>query len=194
MIIGGLIETKEKMVGMMDTMMASMMNSMSPDEKQDSMIKLMPEMMKQIKGSDMMDLIREKMVGSMFVSYTSKHGFSETIQAIKKAGDDYGWYNPVITNHYEIEESMGLDSPNQVATVSMCIPRSAYHIIKENPKLAVMMPMQITVYEDENGVHVVWMNITMMGKMFGSNVSKIMGEASKMILNVLEDILDKKEG
>ena len=89
----------------------------------------------------------------------------------------------------EIEQNFDLPEPNRVATISMCIPRSAYKILKENKKLAVMMPLQINVYEEEEQVYITWMNIEMMGKLFGDTVSQVMKEASKGLMTVHKDIL-----
>jgi uncharacterized protein (DUF302 family) len=157
------------------------------------MLKMMPEMMKEVKGSDMLNILKEDLLGMMFITHKSRFGFTETVQKIKQSGEDYGWYNPMINNHYEIEQNLGLDDPNKVATVSMCIPRSAAKILKVNPKLAVMMPMQITVYEDDDQVYVVWMNIKMMGKLFGKVVAEVMSDATEMLLEVHKDIIDTKE-
>ncbi len=41
----------------------------------------------------------------------------------------------MINNHYEIEMNFGLENPNRVATISMCIPRSAYEILNHEEKL-----------------------------------------------------------
>ena len=178
---------------MMNSMMGIMMHSMTPNEKQDTMLKMMPEMMKEVKGSDMLNIFKEELFGMMFITHKSRFGFTETIQKIKQSGEDYGWYNPTITNHYEIEQNLGLDDPNKVATVSMCIPRSAAKILKVNPKLAVMMPLQINVYEEDGQVYVVWMNIKMMGKLFEKVVAEVMGDATEMLLEVHKDIIETKE-
>lgn len=179
-------------MGMMDQMMSGMMNSMNPDEKQDTMLKLMPEMFKRIKSSEIMVLIGGQLNNMMFITHKSKFSFSETIQKIKENGEAFGWYNPMINNHYEIEMNLGLENPNRVATVSMCIPRSAYKILKVDKKLAVMMPLQINIYEENSQVFITWMNIKMLGKMFGETVSQIMGKAVDDLMEVHKDIIDEK--
>ena len=178
-------------MGMMDAMMSAMTGSLSPEEKQDTMLKMMPEMVKQIKKEDIMELMGSFMNKKMFLTHKSKFGFTETIQRIKSTGEEHGWYNPIITNHYEIEQNFDLPEPNRVATISMCIPRSAYKILKENKKLAVMMPLQINVYEEDGQVYITWMNIEMMGKLFGDTVSQVMKDASKGLMNVHKDILQE---
>jgi uncharacterized protein (DUF302 family) len=178
---------------MMNSMMGVMMESMTPDDKQDTMLKMMPEMMKEVKGADMLNILKEELFETMFITHKSRFGFSETVQKIKQYGEDYGWYNPIITDHDEIERNLGLHDPNKVAMVSMCIPRSAAKILKVNPKLGVMMPMQITVYEEDDQVYVVWMNIKMMGKLFGKVVAEVMGDATDMLLEVHKDIIETKE-
>ncbi len=179
-------------MGIMDQMMSGMMNSMTPDDKQDTMLKLMPEMIKRIKSSEIMALIGDQLSNMMFITHKSKFGFAETIQKIKENGESFGWYRPMINNHYEIEMNFGLENPNRVATISMCIPRSAYEILKVDKKLAVMMPLQLNVYEENGQVYITWMNIKMMGKMFGEKVSQIMGKAVEDLMEVHEDIIDKK--
>lgn len=177
---------------LMDKMMGVMMDSMSPNEKQNTMLKMMPEMVKQIKSDDIMNLFQQKVMDMMFVTHKSQFDFSATIQKIKENGEAHGWYNPTINNHFEIEMSFGLAEPNKVATISMCIPRSAYEILKVNKKLAVMMPLQINVYEEDGQVYIVWMNIKMMGKMFGKKVAEVMGAASEMMMSVHENIILKE--
>lgn len=178
---------------MMEKMMPIMMESMMPEERQDTMLKLMPEMMKEIKGSDVMDIIQKKGFEMMLKTYKSRFDFSETVQKIKASGEDAGWYNPIITNHYEIERSLGINDPNKVATISMCIPRAAHKILKINKQLCVMMPLQITVYEEDDEVYVAWMNIALMGKMFGRTVAEVMEKASDDLLNTLNKVFEPKE-
>ena len=178
-------------MGVMDQMMSGMMNTMSPDDKQNTMLKLMPEMIKRVKSSDITALIGSQLSNTMFVTHKSKFGFAETIQKIKENGETFGWYRPMINNHYEMETNFGLENPNRVATISMCIPRSAYEILKVDKKLAVMMPLQINVFEEEGQVYITWMNIKMMGKMFGETVSKIREKAEEDLMEVHKDIIEK---
>ena len=177
-------------MAVMDKMMNSMVGSMSSDERQDTMLKLMPEMMKRVKGSEIMSMIRDLVSGMMFVTHKSRFGFAETIQEIKKRGEESGWYNPTIHNHLEIERNFGLKDPIKAASVSMCIPRSAYEILKVDKKLAVMMPLQINVFEEEGQVYVTWMNIKLMGKLFGSTVAAEMGGAARGMADVHEGIFE----
>ena len=179
-------------MAMMDSMMKGMLGSMSPEEKQDTMLKLMPEMMKRIKGSEITKMIGELMSGMMFVTHKSRLGFAETVQEIKRQGEEAGWYNPAIHNHLEIERNFGLKDPEKVANVSMCIPRTAYEILKVNKKLAVMMPLQISVFEEEGQTYVTWMNIKMIGKLFGSTVASAMDEADRGLTDVHEGIVEQE--
>jgi uncharacterized protein (DUF302 family) len=74
----------------------------------------------------------------------------------------------------------------------MCIPRSAYKILKANKKLAVMMPLQINVFEEEGQVYVTWMNIKLLGKLFGSTVAAVMDEAARGLADVHEGIIEQE--
>jgi uncharacterized protein (DUF302 family) len=180
-------------MGMMDKMMDAMAGSMKPDEKQDMMLEMMPQMVKKIKSKDAFSLLMGTIADLMFSVHKSKLGFEETISAIEKSGKESGWYNPVIIDHYKIEKELGYEDANRVTTVSMCRPHSAHKILKtdKNKRLAVMMPMQINVYETADGqVHVAWMNIKLMGKMFGAEVAEIMGEAEKNLQEVHKEIIE----
>jgi len=180
-------------MGMMDKMMDAMAGSMKPEEKQDMMLEMMPQMLKNIKSSEIFDLLMEAISNLMFSVHKSKLGFEETVSAIEKAGKESEWYNPVITDHYKIEKELGYENANKVTTISMCRPHSAHKILKtdKNKKLAVMMPMQIAVYKTADGqVYVAWMNIKVMGKMFGTEVAEIMGEAEKHLHEVHKEIIE----
>lgn len=177
-------------MGIMDGMMSSMMDSMSPGDKQDTMLKMMPEMLKRIKGSEIMNLIGGWMSSMMFITGKSRFGFDETIKKVIKAGKESGWYHPSVNNHFEIDQNFEYSNPNKVASVAMCIPRKAHEILKENQKLAVMMPLKITVHEKDSITYITWMNIKMMGKMFGENISEIMKTADKDLRGTLKEILD----
>ena len=179
-------------MAMMNRMMNSMLGSMSSEEKQDTMLKLMPEMMKRVKGSEIVGMLEGLMSSMMFVTRKSRFGFAETIQEIKKKGEEAGWYNPTINNHLEIERNFGLKNPNKVATVSMCIPRTAHEILKVNKKLAVMMPLQINVFEEGSQVFVTWMNIKLIGKLFGSTVADAMDEADRGMAEVHEGVVEQE--
>lgn len=180
-------------MGMMHKMMGVMMDSMSTDEKQDSMMQMMPMMMKRIQGSEIMGLIGKEMMDLMFVARQSQFGFDETIQKVKQCGEDAGWFNPMINNHEELEKNLGLEDPNKVATVSMCIARSAARILNVEKRLGVMMPLQINIFEEEGRVYVSWMNLSLMGKAFGSVVSEIMKKAESDLVKTLETVLQKED-
>jgi uncharacterized protein (DUF302 family) len=178
---------------LMDKMMDAMMCSMDPNDKQDTMLKMMPAMIKRIKGAEIMNMFQQIFAGMMFVTHESKFNFTDTIRKIMEGADEYGWYNPTINNHYDIEKDLGLDNPNKVATVSMCIPREAHKILKVDKKLAVMMPMQINVFEEDDKTYITWMNIKLMGKMYGNEVAGIMGEACHMLMEVHKGIIKQEE-
>lgn len=180
-------------MGMMDKMMDSMVGSMKPKEKQDMMLEMMPQMVKNIKSKDVFNLLIGTISDLMFSVHKSKLGFEETVSAIEKSGKENGWYNPEITDHYKIEKELGYDDANKVTTILMCMPHSAHKILKndKNKKLAVMMPLQINVYETADGqVFVAWMNIKFMGKMFGAEVAEVMGEAEKNLQEVHKEIIE----
>lgn len=177
------------MIGLMDKMMNAMTGSMSADDKQNTMLKMMPQMMKSINTSDITELLTKKSSNIMFKTFPSRFGYKETIEKILEAAKEFGWYNPQVNDHYEIEQNFELENPNRVATVSMCLPRSAYTILKENKRLAAMMPLQITVFEEDGEIFISWMNIQMMGKMFGATVSEAMGTAEEMLKEAHKNII-----
>ena len=129
----------------------------------------------------------------MFVTHESNYNFIETIQKIKKNGFDQGCYNPTISNYYEVEKALGLENPNKVVSISMCIPRLAHKVLKENIKLATMIPLHIIIYEKGRKVYVVWWNLERMGKMFGKTIVETLQKKSEMLFNIHKEIIKKKE-
>ncbi len=178
---------------MMNQMMAVMMDSFTPDEKQDTMLKMMPEMVKNIKMDDVMEVISGMVSEMMFVTKKSRFSFAETVTKVEQNGRDFGWYNPVVTDRHELEQNFSLPEPNKVTAVSMCIPRAGYEILKVNKKLATMMPLQVVIYQEGEDVYISWMNIKMMGKLFGSKVSEIMGNAAQDMEKVLSEIYEEEK-
>lgn len=120
----------------------------------------------------------------MVCNYKSKHGFVETIRNIKENGKDRGWYNPMSTNHYEIEGYFGFKGRNKSVTIFMNVPRLTHKLLKENISLAAIIPFGINVYEKENQVYIEWLNIEVVGKMFGKINSSVLKEVSEILLSV----------
>jgi uncharacterized protein (DUF302 family) len=81
-----------------------------------------------------------------------------------------------------------------VASVNICNPRYASKILSDDKDRGVtaFMPLGLGVYEDKKGqVFVSQLNVGLLGRMFGGNISKVMGMAGKDIKAVIESVSAK---
>lgn len=125
--------------------------------------------------------------------YESKLGFDETVTAVENAVTNFeSWKTPQTFNIGQNSRNAGFKEMTDVKIVSLCQPEYAYRILKNDKDKMVssMMPLGIGICETNDGkVIITEMNIGLMGKMFGGNISKVMGEASNDIIVMLKDII-----
>lgn len=140
-----------------------------------------------------MNRCRDCFSENLFITHESNFNFIETIQKIKKNGYDEGCFNPTINNYYELERSLGLENPNKVVSVSMCIPRLTNQLLKENIKLAAMIPFHIIVYEKDEKVYVLCWNFEKIRKIFGKTIGGILQKKSEIVKQIHKELIKNKE-
>jgi uncharacterized protein (DUF302 family) len=117
------------------------------------------------------------MPGLMVVEHESKLDFDATVAALEKAVKAEGW---VVKSVGDMQKSLaqhGVTLPRRVKVVKLCHPHYAGSVLQTDRQMAAMMPCSIAVYEDDDGtVRVSKLNTGLMGKMFGGNVARVMGE------------------
>jgi uncharacterized protein (DUF302 family) len=117
------------------------------------------------------------MPGMMIVTKQSQLGFVETVATLDKAITDRGWISPGTTDMQESLTKHGQEFPHRVKIIKLCHPEYASEILTTDRHVSCLMPCSIAVWEDDDGkVHVSKMNTGLMGKMFGGNIARIMGD------------------
>lgn len=111
--------------------------------------------------------------------YPSKYGVDETAAAVEKAALDRKWKVPKI---YDIQKTLadsGHKDMTSLKIVSICQPTHAYNILKPNDRdklVTAIMPCRVGVYKGNDGkTYIAEMNMSLMSKMFGGNIAKVMG-------------------
>jgi uncharacterized protein (DUF302 family) len=65
----------------------------------------------------------------------------------------------------------------QVKIVELCKAEYARDVLSTNPEVSTLMPCAWGVYEGDDGkIYISGMNMGLMGKMFGGNIAKVMGD------------------
>jgi len=132
------------------------------------------------------------MPGMMIVSDESRLGFDETVSTIEKAISDWGWISSGTTDMQQSLIEHGQDCPCRIKIIKLCHPQYAKDVLTTDRQMACLMPCSMAVWEGDHGeVYVSKMNTGLMGKMFGGNVAKVMGECVSrdehaMLISVLK--------
>jgi uncharacterized protein (DUF302 family) len=119
------------------------------------------------------------MPSMMIVTKQSNLGFDETVAALEKAIPEHGW---VISGEkpMDMNKSMakhGVDFEPRVTLIKLCKPEYAESVLTTDRHVSSMMPCTMAVWEADDGkVYLSKMNLSLMAKMFGGNVAKVMGE------------------
>ncbi len=130
----------------------------------------------------------------MINEYESKFDFNKTVSSVEKAVNEFdSWKTP---KTFDIRQNIldtGFDNMTQVKIITLCQPNYAQKILSNDKDKVVstMMPLGLGVYENNSGkVFIAEMNVSLMGMMFGGNVSDVMGDASNDIGKILEGIVE----
>ncbi len=117
------------------------------------------------------------MPGMMIVTEQSRLGFDETVSALDQAISDQGWISPGTTDMQASLAKHGQDFSHRVKIIKLCHPRYAADVLTTDRHVACLMPCSIAVWESDNGmVYISKMNTGLMGKMFGGNIARVMGQ------------------
>ncbi len=117
------------------------------------------------------------MPGMMIEIQKSKLGFDETVAAIEQAINDNGWSSPGTMNVNASLVKHGKNLPKRVKLIKLCKAEYAVDVLTTDRYVSCLMPCSIAVWEADDGtVQISKMNTGLMGKMFGGNIAKIMGE------------------
>jgi uncharacterized protein (DUF302 family) len=103
--------------------------------------------------------------------------FDETVSALEDgAMAAEGWSSPGTRDMNAMMAKHGVDFRPRVKLVEMCKAPYAAEVLRDDRKIATLMPCAVAVYEDDQGQ--VWyskMNVGLMARLFGGTVGRVMG-------------------
>ena len=118
------------------------------------------------------------MPSMMIVTKESRLGFDETIVALEKRIPEHGW---VVSGGKAIDMNNslaqhGVDFKPRVKLVKLCNAEYAKSVLATDRHVSCLMPCTMAVWEGDDGkVYLSEMNMSLMAKMFGGNIAKVMG-------------------
>ena len=118
----------------------------------------------------------------MLVDHISRYdSVEETCTKLKESIEAQGWVCPKIRNISNTIRKHGLEMKEEICIVELCKAEHAKSVLVTNPEVATLMPCAWGVYKGTDGlIHISTMNMSMMGKVFGGNIAKVMaGEVAK---------------
>ena len=114
----------------------------------------------------------------MIVTKECKLGLNETVAALEKRIPEHGWVIPggkAMDMNKSIAEH-GVDFKPGVKLVKLCKAEYAKSVLTTDRHVSCLMPCTMAVWEGDDGkVYLSEMNMALMAKMFGGNISKVMG-------------------
>ncbi|MEA2050051.1 MAG: DUF302 domain-containing protein, partial [Campylobacterota bacterium] len=102
----------------------------------------------------------------------------ETTKALAESIKANGWsVAGKIRNMNKTIQKHGLDFNREVRIIELCNAEYAKDMIETNPEISTMMPCAWGVYEKDGKILISAMNMGLMGKIFGGNIAKVVGES-----------------
>ncbi len=129
----------------------------------------------------------------MIEVHKSKYGFDETVARLEQAVRDAGWLLSDSKRMNESFEKKDVFFKPRVHLIKLCEPRHATDVLKDNRRVACLMPCTFAVYEDDAGaVQISKSNTRLMGRVFGGSIARVMGgEVAKAEHEMLKTVLER---
>ena len=118
------------------------------------------------------------MPSMMIVTRERRMGLDETVAALEKRIPEHGWVvsGGKAMNMNDSLAKNGADFKPGIRIVKLCNAEYAKSILTTDRNVSCMMPCTMSVWEDNDGkVYLSKMNMSLVAKMFGGNIGKIMG-------------------
>jgi len=118
------------------------------------------------------------MPSMMIVTKECKLGLDETVAALEKRIPEHGWVIPggKAINMNESLAKNEVDFKPGVRLVKLCKAEYAKSVLTTDRHISCLMPCTMAVWEGDDGkVYLSEMNMSLMAKMFGGNIAKVMG-------------------
>jgi len=112
----------------------------------------------------------------MIVTQESRLGFDETVAALEEAIPEKGWVVSTVSDMNKSMAKHGVEFGPRVKLVKLCKPEYAQSVLTTDRHVSTLMPCTFSVWEGDDGkVYVSKMNMSLMAKMFGGNIARVMG-------------------
>ena len=122
-------------------------------------------------------LIMKIMPSKMIVTKASDLGFDETVTALQEGISRAGWVCPVTLDFNASFAKQGVDMKPRVTIVELCKAQYAKDVLETDRYVSGIMPCSLGVWEGDDGkVYVSKMNTGLMGKLFGGNIARVIGQ------------------
>lgn len=101
----------------------------------------------------------------------------ETVAALERGvAQTEGWHSPGVRDITGMLAKRGVAFGPKVQLVEMCKAPYAAEVLRDDRRVATLMPCAVAVYEDDAGK--VWLsrlNMGLMARVFGGTVARVMG-------------------
>lgn len=112
----------------------------------------------------------------MIVTRESRLGFDETVAALEEAIPAHGWVVSTVSDMNQSMAKHGVEFVPRVKLVKLCKPEYAKSVLTTDRHVSTLMPCTMAVWEGDDGkVYLSKMNMSLMARMFGGNIAKVMG-------------------
>ena len=129
----------------------------------------------------------------MLTTHESKLGFNETVEAITSAVEEDGeWKIPITHDLQKSLVTAGHEDMTKIKVIELCHPDYAYEVLKNDvdKRVSAIMPCRIGIYEDSAGkVFISEMNTSLVSKIFGGNIKKVMGSVAEEQFEFIKNII-----
>ena len=121
-------------------------------------------------------LIVSIMPSMMIVTKESKLGFDETVAAVRQRITENGWSMKGVSDiSHEINKA-GYEFKPKVTIIKLCKAEYAQVVLSTDRYVSCLMPCTMSIWEGDDGkVYLSKMNMSLMARLFGGNIGKIMG-------------------
>jgi len=113
----------------------------------------------------------------MFKESKSRYDFESTTKMVKESFVESGWLVPWETDIQNRYHKEGYSDMTKATIIPICRPEGGYNIIQHDKfkLITPLMPLQISVYEKEDGnVYISRMRVKMMSRMMSKTTRKNM--------------------
>lgn len=112
----------------------------------------------------------------MIITKESQLGFDETVSELEESIEKNGWIVSTVMDMNKSLTKHNIGFEPRVKLVKLCHPEYAKSVLSTDRYVSVMMPCTFAVWQgDDQKVYLSRMNMSLMSKLFGGNIAKVMG-------------------